>query len=436
MKLDNTQKQVIEAKENHIIVVAGAGSGKTAFLTELIKYLLDSGIEPEGIVAITFTNMAAEEMKERLRDVKGIGDAFIGTIHSFANKILRNKGEYYAIYSSELDISYHQYLIDRYGKYLSIERYIQYSKMLVDFELGKIDEYDLNNFLDTGERIELKVFNRTKDEIDYYRKNGGTHYLESIDTLCKKNNVITFDELIIKAEEYFRSLGIRLNHLLVDEFQDIGNLEYSFIRSLNAENTFFIGDDYQSIYGFKGSNVNIFKSLVTNNKYKAYFLKNNYRNSKSIIDIANRVINQVPDRIDKKVYSMNKNTGSVSIYKQHLFVETCLERLIKEQNFKDWFILVRTNKDLNKIVSMCDKMNIPHSTFRREGMTLEKLHQEMDNDTVKILTVHGAKGLENKKVALYGNFPINVPKYMREYEERRVMYVGITRAIDELIIYN
>lgn len=434
--LDNLQKQVVESDADNIIVVAGAGSGKTRCLTERIKFLLNNGIEPNSIVAITFTNMAAEEMRERLCEVQGIGDTFIGTIHSFANHVLKSSGEIYKLYTDELDIQYHIYLIDKYCKQLTTQRYGEFRKLQAKYEAGQVSEQEFNSFWDMGEYIEYKCLHRSAKDVKTYREKGGTIYLESIETLCIRDNVITFDELLIKADEYFRSLNTRINHLLVDEFQDIGNLEWNFIRSLDAEHTFYIGDDYQAIYGFKGSNVNIFKSLVRNNKYKVYTLSNNYRNSISILEMADKIISQVPSRIIKNIKPINPNKGQVCVYKKNMFSSIGIPKIINNKSYKDWFILTRSNKELFEICSLCELHKIPYTTFKRDGMSLQDLKNKMEEDTVKVLTVHASKGLENKNVILYGNFPIMYPKYRKDDEERRVMYVGVTRAIDYLLILN
>jgi len=433
--LDEKQKEVVESKEPNILVVAGAGSGKTLCLTERIKYLLNTDVAPSGIVAITFTNMAAEEMKERLANVNGIGDCFIGTIHSFANKILKNSNEHYTLYTDEVDLKYHIYLIGKYCKNLTIERYAEYCKLRTLYEMGRVTEDEIDNFFDKAENVELRCINRSIETVQEYINNGGSTYVESIETLMKRDNCITFDELLEKSRDYFSSLNIRINHLLVDEFQDIGNLEWRFIQSLNAYNNFFIGDDYQAIYGFKGSNVSIFTSLANNEKYKVYILENNYRNSRKILSIASEVIRQVPDRIDKKSIPHNTNSGIVMI-KNKYSLKDCLHDIKCEGSYKDWFILTRSNKELYYIVQQCEDLGIPHDTFKREGMSLAELKKRMENDTVKILTVHSSKGLENKNVLLYGNFPVQCPKYRKNDEERRVMYVGITRAIDKLLILN
>lgn len=267
-------------------------------------------------------------------------------------------------------------------------------------------------------------------------KTGGhLTYGESIKTLCKKRGIITFDELLIKAKKYFESLNTKLEYVFVDEFQDVGSLEYNFIQSLSAENYFFVGDDFQSIYGFKGGNVRIFKSLVEDSDFCTYYLTNNYRNSTSILEIANFVINQVYDKIPKDISPKVSEKGDVSLLNK-ASIDTVLYSLKNGESLKDWFILVRTNKELFELSEKCGDLNIPYVTFKREGMSFKELNKLMATNCVKLLTVHTSKGLESDNVIMYGNFPLTVPNYRKNDDERKVMYVGITRARKKLIILN
>ena len=124
--LDEKQLEIVNSNEPRIIVEAGGGSGKTRCLIERIKRLLNDGVEAQNIVAITFTNMAAEEMKERLVGVPGIGDCFIGTIHSFANKIFKNSNEDYKLFNQDIQDQFMNVLIELYGKFTKQEDYFKY----------------------------------------------------------------------------------------------------------------------------------------------------------------------------------------------------------------------------------------------------------------------------------------------------------------------
>ena len=420
LELDEQQCAVVNSDAKNILVVAGAGSGKTRVLTERIKHLLDVGVEPQNIVAITFTNMAADEMKARLSDVNCIGDAFIGTIHSFANRIYKNSGEPYSIMTDEAEQLIYEEIFNK-PKYsaLTIKRWLQYKDLQKQVDAGKIDEAVAQDFLLPSERNVLYTC-----EADFQ-------------AIRKRDHIITFDELLDYATDYYESLGASLEHLLVDEFQDIGTLEYKFIKALNAEHYFFVGDDYQAIYGFKGGNVDIFKGMCNRDKnFTTYFLNNNYRSCKEIIDLSEKVIAQVADRIHKKAIVKNTNPGTICIDSRHHTdrIAHILNR--DKENWRDWFVLTRTNKEAYQLADLLDDNGINYCFINRSELTLEELQDAMKTNLVKIMTVHSAKGLENNKVILFGNFPIQQPPYLRNTDERRVMYVGVTRAIEALYIFN
>ena len=421
--LDESQLEIVNSNEKNIIVEAGGGSGKTRVLIERIKRLLNDGIEPQNIVAITFTNMAAEEMKERLVDVKGIGDCFIGTIHSFANKIFKNSNEDYKIYSDEIENRFMNVLISLYAKHLSMDRYLIYKDLQHKIDLGKANEEELSATMTPSEMYEINIFFGGETSNDYP---------QTIKTLCKKYNVITFDELLKRTTEYFKEINGKVEYLFVDEFQDIGPLEKNFFVALNADNYFYVGDEKQAIYAFKGGNVSYFLNLIRNKNWKTYYLNNNYRCGEKIIDIANEVICQADDVLSLKSVCKSGKQGEVIIDSRYK-----LEKyLLSIKNYKDWFILVRTNKDLIKLESTMQDLNIPYVSFRKGEMTLEQMRSCMAQDKIKLLTIHTSKGLESPNVLLWGNFPIKQKPYLRNNDELKVLYVGCTRAIDKLIILN
>ena len=438
--LDDQQSAIVNSTAQHILVVAAAGSGKTRVLTEKIRHLvIDEGVEPHNIVAITFTNMAAEEMRIRLSDIDTLGDAFIGTIHSFANHIMKESGERYTLFNDDIDIKLHKELIDKYCKFLTIDRYLEYKDLEYLVNSGRADESQLKSFFTPSESSDYLSLHFSAEMVEKDLKDD-THitFGESIATLCKARSIITFDELLVKAKKYFDSIKAKIEYVFVDEFQDVGTLEYNFIRALNADHNFFVGDDYQSLYGFKGGNVRIFKSLVSDESFTTYYLTNNYRNGSKILELAGMVISQVPDRIRKDVNPISKEPGEYRIL-QKRGVETVLADIkgsTEKDKYKNWFLLVRTNKELYTMVDLCKAHAIPFITFKREGMSLSELNTKMAANKIKILTVHVSKGLEADNVILYGNFPVSVPVYRRNDEERKVMYVGITRARKKLFVCN
>lgn len=326
-------------------------------------------------------------------------------------------------------------MIEKYCKFLRLRRWIAYRDLRAEVEVGKASEYSLNTFLDDSERCELMLIERTQKNMVQGDFSSST-YPEYVQSLCDKDGVITFDQLLEMAKDYFASLGANVEHVLVDELQDVGNLEYQFVMGLNAEHYFLVGDDWQAIYGFKGGNVNIFMNLVTNPDYTTYHLTTNYRNSTSILDTAQIVIDQVDNKLPKEIMPHRaESKGEVFISNKGKLIEF-LNMIKDRKDYREWFILTRSNKELYEMSSRCEDLGIPFVTFKREGLSLAELQKKMRANKVKILTVHTSKGLEAKNVLLYGAFPLHCPPYRMNAEERKVMYVGVTRAEDLLYILN
>lgn len=327
LKLNVRQKKVVEATEPKILCLAAAAAGKTRTLTERIRYLIENrNVKPEDIVAITFTNMAADEMKKRLGDI--CDGSFIGTIHSYANSIC------------------------------------------------------IANGIDTSSFIAMFDF----------------------DTILKK-------ALTIPINKY-----PKIQHLLIDECQDIGALEYAFLERLPTENFFFCGDERQAIYGFKGGSVEYLENLYKDNNYKKYFLVENYRNAPNILKYAENFLGSF-DALSP--HSIAHKT------KEGLIIECSLLEAIEELQYSEdwgnWFILTRTNNELALVQEILNDKEIPNVTFKKGDLDILELNELMASNRVKILTIHTSKGLENKNVVVTGARLYNE-------EERKIAYVAATRA--------
>lgn len=424
---DLEQDKAIHAKESQVLVCAGAGSGKTHVLTERVKYLLSEGVDPSSIVAITYTNMAAEEMTQRLASSVDTSKLFIGTVHSFANKILSNSGRAYHILTKEIDQLYHKQLIDHYCKHLTSDKYIKYDELREKQKFTtEVTKREVESYLTSDESYELSCLDATKPI--------SAEFPWTVQMLLNYNNVITFDELIKLTTTYLKSNGILLDHVLVDEFQDIASLEYEFIKSLNANNYYFVGDDWQSIYGWKGGNVDIFISLSKNPEFTKYYLENNYRCSSAVLNYSNYVISEVYNKVKKSVVCKSGTVGEV-VHGRTNDLSRYLMTIKTKGNYSDWFILVRTNRDLYKLQEKLTYSRIPYVTFKREGMSLAEMNSLVKGNTVKLLTTHVSKGLESPNVILYGS-SFKLGRKNQKDEEVKVYYVGCTRAKDKLIILN
>jgi DNA helicase-2/ATP-dependent DNA helicase PcrA len=455
IELDDSQKAVVNSEKQNIVVIAGAGSGKTTVLTERIRHLIvDKGVEPQYMCAITFTNLASNEMKERLADIPNVEDMFIGTIHSFANALLHMFGLYFDILSDEKYLEILMKLIKKYGNYLTVERATEYNDLKKAVSECKEHYSLLEDFFDDEEQFEYEMFERSVEEV---KNSPSRNYPESVYSYAKEHGIITFDEIIYICKS---KLGkdFSIDYLFVDEYQDTGVLEDNFIQALRPTNLFIVGDDWQSIYGFKGAVVNIFKRYVKQGEanpkeWGVYHLDNNYRCAKEIIDVAEKVINQDAEKIEKNVVCSNDNEGKYDYFSKSTDKESLTKHLIPilkeyKDNYKSWFFLTRTNKDLNDLIMLCDSINLPIMRMEK-GKSVDEIREVLEIDKVKAMTVHSAKGLENENVLLLGDFPVfKEPPLKRKKEteekfnkrlnkwneERRIMYVAVTRAKKKLII--
>ena len=420
MELSKAQKEIVDSTSKKIIVDAGSGSGKTRVLTERVRKILNSRTDPRSVVVITFTNMAANELKERLSEVKGSERCFIGTIHSYANSLLKDSGLDYEIFSEEYQTMFMKQLIEKYGYYSTFSDYELFLKCDKQVAAGRMSKNEVRQKFS-----DYKVY----DEIlALLGRSDNKSVKETVVTLCKENNIITFDELIELATDYFKRSKIKLEYLFVDELQDIGYLEYNFLLGLNAENYFVIGDDFQSIFGFKGGDVNIFLSLMHSDDWKSYFLSENYRTAKSILLYANAIISKADNIIKKDVVCKNENLGSLEFNAKSL-VDKFLGDL-KEDD--DWFILTRSNKEMNMVDAMLTKAGKEHYCFKQSTTSQKKVKEILSKPCIKVMTIHASKGMECENVALYGKLPV---KGTGDSEELKVYYVGITRSKNRCVIF-
>lgn len=418
--LSDQQAKIVLSEAKNIIVDAAAGSGKTRTLTERVRYILECGVDPRSVVVITFTNMAADELYSRLSDEPNHKKLFIGTIHSYANKVLKKTGNNFEIFSELYQTQFMTGLISEYARYCTqadYELFVKYSKMV---DAGKLSKSELPTLFSSN-KVYKELMYLLGEEDNYM-------YPETVKTLCKRNNIITFDELIQLATQYFSGTGTHIDYLFVDELQDIGKLEYDFLMSLNATNNFFIGDDFQSIFGFKGGNVGIFLSLMTGKDWTPFYLTENYRTASSILTFANTVIKKATNIIPKDVVGVRSEQGSLEFQSKSL-VETFIKDNVKQD--QDWFLLTRTNKEMYYIESILKKLELEYYCFKQSNVSRKKLEEIMSKKCVKVMTVHASKGLEADNVLLYGKFPI---VKTNDNDEYKVFYVGITRARNRLVV--
>lgn len=352
--LNTEQISCVEATEGPVLVLAGAGSGKTRVLTHRIACLIkEKGINPSDIIAITFTNKAAGEMKERLLKILGnIGGMWVCTIHSMCNRILRQ-------------------FIDKigYGKAFSIYSEDDKERVLKRLIADKVNKDDMEEgFL---KEVKYHISNAKNKFLspEQYRTEG--YSKNNFDLICniyslyeaelKKNNSLDFDDLIIKtyklflenAEslEYFQN---KFKYVHIDEFQDTNVVQYNLIKILSArhKNVFAVGDDDQSIYGFRGAeveNINRFQKDFKNTVILK--LQRNYRSTKKILTLANSIIKHNSCRISKELWTENSDGVRAEKFEANdenaeaYFVSSMIKSLVSYNGYKysDFAVLIRLN---------------------------------------------------------------------------------------------
>ena len=308
--LNPKQKEACEATIGPSLIIAGAGSGKTRVLTYRIAYLIDTmGVHPSSILAITFTNKAAKEMRDRLEKLIGSKAKYVtaSTFHSFCANFLRK----------EIGI------LGRSTRFTIIdddetEKIIKNICKSLNYDTKVIKpDYFINAISNIKSRI------KTIDSFDPMFKDKILNVYNLYEEELNRDNLLDFDDLILYAlrilEGYPEVLERYQNiyrYILVDEFQDTSNIQYDFVNILAKKNRniFIVGDEDQSIYSFRGANIkNIRKFMVDYPEYKKYVLDQNYRSTKNILDTANKLISHNKDRIPKDLWTSKREGEEVKL---------------------------------------------------------------------------------------------------------------------------
>jgi len=333
MELSDLQTEILNAPSNRSIVLSAAASGKTRLMTEKVRQLLRAGVNPREIAVITFTNMAAAELRKRLGEDYTDG-LFVGTIHSLANWMLLSGG-------------------------------VKTNKILEEEE---------------------------------------------------------FDELFSLIKQNPQCVR-HIEWILLDEAQDSSESQFEFLfDTLNPDYFFICGDVRQSIYRWRNARPDLLQSMCNNPSISVFDMNENYRNGYNILKFAKNLIR--PTGLEDTSVSKRENNGTVTEIPYDSYA--ILSRIMDGGHYKDWAILTRTNQEISTFTSLCYKYNIPFETFKQGDLSKDELNEKMQHDTVKLLTVHSAKGLEWPNVIVVGMRYSSI-------EERCICYVAATRARDNLI---
>ncbi len=438
-KLNKQQKKAALQVHGPQIIFAGAGSGKTRTLTHKIAYMCSIGIDPSSILAITFTNKAANEMKDRIGKLVGgdKGELITSkTFHSFCVQIIRRDAQVVGL-TPDFKILDEKDQLDILTSIVSMPEY----DLFEDKEVIKYISDAKNKGIDY-ERALLEA--STVDDADF-----ATMY-SIYQKKLKEDNSVDFDDLLIMALEIIGKKSSceywsdKYQFMFVDEFQDTNEVQFNLVKQLTKKhnNLCVVGDDYQAIYGWRGSNIDYiinFKDYYPD--AQEYTLETNYRSTPNIVESAKEVMNLNSYKVDK-VIGTNKIGKNKRIYISEFYNEyheagyICQEILENKYTYKDVAILYRSNNQSKAIAETLKKYKIPY-TILKDPKPLDPADKNINN-RVKLLTAHGSKGLEFPTVFITGAaeelFPLPVVSYKEMEEERRLFYVAMTRAEDRLYI--
>lgn len=423
--LNESQRKAVEYIDGPSLVIAGAGSGKTRVLTYKIAYLLQQGVKPWSIMALTFTNKAAREMKERIGKLVGQELAqhlYMGTFHSIFSRILRAEAQHigftnnFTIY----DESDSRSLIKTIVKEMGLDEKV-YKPASVHSRISMAK----NNLMSAENYARDKELYQADQRAKMPRL--GEIFITYVQR-CQQANAMDFDDLLTltfklfqEHEDIRKKYADRFDFLLVDEYQDTNHAQMRIVMQLckEKERVCAVGDDSQSIYSFRGANIDNILSFQSRFKEaKLFKLEQNYRSTQSIVEAANSLIKHNSNQIPKNVYSKN-DKGESLIYKpaysdkeEALIVCREIKRIKRQDNcqYSDFAILYRTNAQSRSFEEEFRKQGIPYriygglSFFQRKEIKdviayFRLVANPDDEEAFKRIINYPARGIGNTTVA-------------------------------------
>lgn len=377
-KLNESQREAVEYNEGPSLVIAGAGSGKTRVLTYKIAYLVHLGLAPQSILALTFTNKAAREMKERIAAITGDQTArrlWMGTFHSIFSRILRYEAEHigYPSNFTIYDTTDSKSLLKAIIKEMQLDDKV--------YRLGMVQSRISNA---KNALVTWKAYEQSK-ELMQHDIDSKVPLLREIykryQNRCQQAGAMDFDDLLLQTNILFRDHPQVLEKyrsffqfVLVDEYQDTNFAQHLIVQRLCEQHRRIcvVGDDAQSIYSFRGANID--NILQFKNQYpgcRIFKLERNYRSTQNIVNAANSLIHKNKEQIHKNVYSEKEEGSKVRIsasysdYEEGYAVASAINelRLRKDYDYVDFAILYRTNAQSRILEEALRKRGIPYKIY-------------------------------------------------------------------------
>ncbi|RNC89952.1 MAG: ATP-dependent DNA helicase [Allomuricauda sp.] len=377
-ELNEAQRKPVLHKDGPLMVIAGAGSGKTRVLTYRIAHLLDQDVDAFNILALTFTNKAAREMKKRIAQIVGNSEAknlWMGTFHSVFAKLLRFDGDKlgypsnFTIYDTQDSQRLIASIIREMGLDKDIYKYKQIQNRISSYKNSLIT---VKAYFQNPELVEADAMAK--------RPRLGEIYQNYVDR-CFKAGAMDFDDLLLRTNELLNRFPEVLmkyqegfKYILVDEYQDTNHSQYLIVKALadRYQNICVVGDDAQSIYSFRGANIsNILNFQRDYDDAAVYRLEQNYRSTKNIVNAANSIIAKNRDQLQKVVWTANDEGAKIKVHRSVTDAEegryvagSIFENKMQQQRPNGHFaVLYRTNSQSRAIEDALRKRDIPYRIY-------------------------------------------------------------------------
>lgn len=377
-ELNEAQRAPVLQKDGPMMVIAGAGSGKTRVLTYRIAYLMSQGVDPFNILSLTFTNKAAREMKARIAQIVGNSEAknlWMGTFHSVFARILRYEADKlgypsnFTIYDTQDSQRLISAIIKEMGLDKDVYKYKQVQSRISSYKNSLVT---VKAYFQNPELMEADSMSKKPRMGDIYK-----NYVDR----CFKAGAMDFDDLLLKTNELLNRFPDvlhkyqnRFRYILVDEYQDTNHSQYLIVRALadKFQNICVVGDDAQSIYAFRGANINnILNFQKDYDEVKMYRLEQNYRSTKNIVEAANSVIDKNQTKLDKVVWTANEEGPKIKVNRlindgeEGRFVASSIFEHKMQQQLRngDFAILYRTNAQSRAMEDALRKKDIPYRIY-------------------------------------------------------------------------
>ncbi len=377
-ELNDAQRAPVLHKDGPLMVIAGAGSGKTRVLTFRIAHLMEQGVDAFNILALTFTNKAAREMKKRIASIVGNSEAknlWMGTFHSVFAKLLRIDGHRlgfpsnFTIYDTQDSQRLIASIIKEMGLDKDIYKYKQIQNRISSYKNSLIT---VKAYFQNPELVEADAMAKRPRMGDIYQ-----NYVDR----CFKAGAMDFDDLLLRTNELLTRFPDvlakyqdRFRYILVDEYQDTNHSQYLIVKALSDryQNICVVGDDAQSIYSFRGANIsNILNFQRDYDDVAVYRLEQNYRSTKNIVNAANSIIANNKNQLEKNVWTSNDDGGRIIIHRSVTDAEegryvagSIFENKMQHQlQNGDFAVLYRTNSQSRAIEDALRKRDIPYRIY-------------------------------------------------------------------------